>query len=130
MKLSWIHKLSGVGISLGLVLCCGTQQAHATTSGTGRALVRVTHANTPTVSPGCSIAAGSNDFRGTVWSSGTSCTITFATAYSSAPVCVASAQSTVNGDFSVGTPTTTSFFIAWTTATTTPYRNFYYHCAL
>jgi hypothetical protein len=122
MNIARAHKVSVFGISLGLALCCGTEQARATTSGTSRVSERALSIS----GTGCALAAGSNDYRGTLSGSGTSCTITFtAGAYVNVPICVVSAQSTINGDFSVGVPTTTTLVVGWVTPAV---RNFYYVC--
>jgi endoglucanase len=98
--------------AIGLILFCGTQRAHATT-----------------LSPNCGWNANSNDSRGSFNAANTTgCTVTFTPGrYTNAPICVASRQSTINGDLSVAIPTATTLAINWSNTTTTP-RNFYYQC--
>jgi hypothetical protein len=142
MRSYWIPRLCGFAVILGLGLLCGAEQAHATTIlGANRVLSRSTHAEAPTSIVGssgttCGLIVGSSDFRGSFTAQGNTdpthtygCTITFNTAFSSPPVCVASEQSTINGYVSVGTPTTTTLHIGWQTATAagSP-RTFYYSC--
>lgn len=130
MKISWIRKVFGFGISLGLGLLCGTQQANATGRVSERVSGRATHADAPAgITSGCILVSGSNDFRGSFAASSSvlGCTITFNTAFSVAPVCVVAEQSTLNGYVSVGTPTTTTLSIGWQSAFA---RSFYYSCTI
>lgn len=100
--------------AIGIFMFCVSRPAHASPIST---------ADTT-----CALIAGSNNARGGISSDGTrnTCIIHFGSdAYANAPVCAISAQSTLNGYVSVGTPSASSFTMGWQTAAP---RNFYYQC--